>query len=194
MASRPIRDISDYPRPWFYRPEIYYGLIIFPPVWSILTLRSPWHKGEGFFGIFIGGLAWFFLIASVVFVVKWMQADDEGHRQVTNLFLFVPGVLLTLLTQVQWAAHRAHHGPPPTEDEDEQPATATLAKPPDVAVPDDQDDDIDGGDGDVPGGNGEAPPETAPAETGPPGGYAPRRRRRRRRRPISRSSDSAPLC
>ena len=112
MASRPARDISEYPRPWFYRPEIYYGLIIFPPVWSILTLRSPWHKGEGFFGIFIGGLAWFFLIAAVVLSVRWVQ---EGG--VLNLFVFVPGVLLTLLTQVQWQAHRAHHGPPPTSDE-----------------------------------------------------------------------------
>ena len=118
MPSNPIRDLSEYPRPWFYRPEIYYGLIIFPPVWSILTLRSPWHKGEGFFGILIGGVAWFFLIASVVFTVRWVQADDEGNRQVVNLFIFVPGLLLTLLTQVQWAAHRAQHGPPPTDSED----------------------------------------------------------------------------
>ena len=121
MASRRKRnvsEISEYPRPWFYRPEIYYGLIIFPPVWSILTLRSPWHKGEGFFGIMVGGVAWFFLIASVVFTVRWVQADDEGNRHIVNLFIFVPGLLLTLLTQVQWAAHRARHGPPPTDSED----------------------------------------------------------------------------
>lgn len=186
MASRPIRDISEYPRPWFYRPEIYYGLIIFPPVWSILTLRSPWHKGEGFFGIFIGGLAWFFMIAAVVLSVRWVQ---EGG--VLNLFVFVPGVLLTLLTQVQWAAHRAHHGPPPTEEQDEQPAAAaperTDATGPDRQDGSDQDDDTTGG-------NGEVAPESSQPDAGPAGGYAPRRRRRRRRRPISRSSDSAPLC
>lgn len=168
MAFRPARDISEYPRPWFYRPEIYYGLIIFPPVWSILTLRSPWHKGEGFFGIFIGGLAWFFLIAGVVLSVRWVQ---EGG--VLNLFIFVPGVLLTLLTQVQWQAHRAHHGPPPTEEQveqDERPAAvATASGEQETATGDDD-------------------------EPQPPPDYTPRRRRRRRRRPISRSSDSAPLC
>ena len=128
MPSHPIRDLSEYPRPWFYRPEIYYGLIIFPPVWSILTLRSPWHKGEGFFGILIGGIAWFFLIASVVFTVRWVQADDDGNRHVVNLFIFVPGLLLTLVTQIQWAAHRAQHGPPPTDSED-APAEASPDAP-----------------------------------------------------------------
>lgn len=128
MGDRPKRDLSEYPRPWFYRPEIYYAFIIFPPVWSILTLRSPWHKGEGFWGILVGGLAWFFLIASVVFTVRWVQPDDEGNRRVLNLFIFVPGLLLTLLTQVQWAAHRARHGPPPT-DSDAAPKTAAPSTP-----------------------------------------------------------------
>ena len=73
MAAEPKQDLSEYPRPWFYRPEIYYGFIIFPPVWSILTLRSPWHSGEGFRGIVVGGLAWFFIIASVVLSVRWVQ-------------------------------------------------------------------------------------------------------------------------
>ena len=77
MASQPINDMSDYPRPWYYRPEVYYGFLIFPPVWSVLTLRSPWHKAEGFLGIMVGGVAWFFLIASVVMSVKWVQ---EGGR------------------------------------------------------------------------------------------------------------------
>ena len=183
MASNIERALSEYPRPWFYRPEIYYGLIIFPPVWSVLTLRSPWHKGEGFFGIFIGGVAWFFLIASVVFSVRWVQMDDDGNRHVVNLFIFVPGILLTLLTQVQWAAHRAHHGPPPTEKQDgEPPATSAQAQRPSGGRPGDRGYDAPDQDDPVAPGSG-------PAEE-----YAPRRRRRRRRRPISRSSGSAPLC
>ena len=178
MASRPIRDLSEYPRPWFYRPEIYYGLIIFPPVWSILTLRSPWHKGEGFFGIFIGGLAWFFLIASVVMSVAWVQNEAGGGLR--NLFFFVPGVLLTLLTQVQWQAHRAHHGPPPMP-EDEEPAEAAGRTTAPIETSD---------------ANGEGEREDSRNADAPesPADYTPRRRRRRRRRPISRSSDSAPLC
>ena len=178
MASKPVRDLSDYPRPWFYRPEIYYGLIVFPPVWSILTLRSPWHKGEGFFGIFIGGLAWFFLIAGVVMSVKWVQADDDGNRHVVNLFIFVPGILLTLLTQIQWAAHRARHGPPPTEDSDAPDSPSPVHSSAQVASQDGDSED------------GESSDVEAPASDG----TGPRRRRRRRRRPISRSADSPPLC
>ncbi len=170
MPSHPIRDISEYPRPWFYRPEIYYGLIIFPPVWSILTLRSPWHKGEGFYGILIGGVAWFFLIASVVFTVRWVQADDDGNRHVVNLFIFVPGLLLTLITQIQWAAHRAQHGPPPTDDE--APETRPSASTSGAAVAEPASDD------------GAPPADRRP----------PRRRRRRRRRPVDTSADSTPLC
>ena len=184
MASRPIRDLSEYPRPWFYRPEIYYAFIIFPPLWSVLTLRSPWHKGEGFFGILVGGIAWFFIIASVVFAVKWVQADDDGNRQITNLFLFVPGLLLTLVTQIQWTAHRAQHGPPPTESEG--PPQSAAPAPPAAVAPD----------GDDAGGEGAGAEDDGSGEEERPGGrtYTPRRRRRRRRRPISRSADSAPLC
>ena len=163
MASQRINDLSDYPRPWFYRPEVYYGFIIFPPVWSILTLRSPWHKGEGFLGIMVGGVAWFFLIASVVMSVKWVQ---EGG--VLNLFIFVPGVLLTLLTQVQWAAHRARHGPPPT-DEAEAEADSGASE-------------------------SSAAPARSPAATPASPARPPRRRRRRRPRLASRSADSPTLC
>ena len=169
MPSRQIRDLSEYPRPWFYRPEMYYGMFIFPPVWSVLTLRSPWHNAEGLRGIMVGGIAWFIIIAAVVLSVRWVQ---EGG--VRNLFIFVPGILLTLLTQVQWTAHRAHHGPPPTETEDEgQPPAATSTNQ-----------------------STEGDEEATDRETSqaPPPDYTPRRRRRRRRRPISRSADSASLC
>ncbi len=158
MASQPINDMSDYPRPWYYRPEVYYGFLIFPPVWSVLTLRSPWHKAEGFLGIMVGGVAWFFLIASVVMSVKWVQ---EGG--VLNLFVFVPGVLLTLLTQVQWAAHRARHGPPPTEatEGNAEASAGPAASDGDLSI---------------------SPPSPA---------RPPRRRRRRRQRPADRSADSS---
>ncbi len=128
MRDSPIRELSEYPRPWFYRPEIYYAFIIFPPVWSVLTLRSPWQGGEGFRSILVGGIAWFFIIAGVVLSVRWVQ---EGGA--FNLFVFVPGLLLTLLTQVQWAAHRARYGAPPTAsagDSGNAPPTPSTAAPP----------------------------------------------------------------
>ncbi len=182
MAARPIHDLSEYPRPWFYRPEIYYGFIIFPPVWSVLTLRSPWHSGEGFRGILVGGIAWFFIIASVVLSVRWVQ---EGG--VVNLFIFVPGLLLTLVTQIQWTAHRAQHGPPPTETEDSQatgpPVALTETAEMESAEP-----------GAEPGDAASAGDAELTGEPSLHPDYTPRRRRRRRRRPISRSADSAPLC
>ncbi len=182
MASERQGELSEYPRPWFYRPEIYYGFIIFPPVWSVLTLRSPWHGGEGTRSILVGGVAWFFIIASVVLSVRWVQ---EGG--VIKLFVFVPGVLLTLLTQVQWTAHRARHGAPPTDLED-APQTAAPAPPMETALSGSAKHDEDG-DGAAPAqddepGDGQSAPDS----------NAPRRRRRRRRRPISRSADSATLC
>ena len=176
MPSRPIRDISEYPRPWFYRPEIYYGFFIFPPVWSILTLRSPWHnRTEGFRGILVGGIAWFIIIASVVLSVRWVQ---EGG--VVNLFIFVPGLLLTLVTQIQWSAHRARYGPPPSAD-DAEPALAARQA---AALTDT---------GDAGGASGQEDTGSDNEPATPPD-YTPRRRRRRRRRPISRSADSGPLC
>lgn len=175
MGDRPRRELSEYPRPWFYRPEIYYGFFIFPPVWSILKLRSPWHnRGQGFLNVLSGGLAWFFIVFVVVISVR--GAQDPSFR--IFLFYFVPGLLLTLVTQIQWAAHRAEHGPPPTEEEREQPApaaAATAQRPPrrEEPEPDEEESDADEGSRDS---------------------YAPRRRRRRRRRSISRSSDSDALC
>ena len=181
MSSDPIHDLSEYPRPWFYRPEVYYGFFIFPPVWSILTLRSPWHSGEGFRGIMVGGVAWFIMIAAVVLSVRWVQ---EGGA--VNLFMFVPGILLTLVTQVQWTAHRARYGPPPSEQNEVQetarPAAADLRPPTEMSGPSDE------GDGELIG------EEEDRADNGPGVGYAPRRRRRRRRRPISRSADPDSLC
>ena len=181
MASGPARDISEYPRPWFYRPEIYYGFFIFPPVWSVLTLRSPWHSAEGFRGILVGGIAWFIIIAAVVLSVRWVQ---EGGA--VNLFIFVPGILLTLVTQVQWTAHRARYGPPPTEAEDGRGTARSDAGEAAMRTGDARPGDEDDG---LAGGEDEAAPDDGPATD-----YAPRRRRRRRRRPISRSSDSPPLC
>ena len=174
MASSGIRDLSDYPRPWFYRPEVYYGFIIFPPVWSVLTLRSPWHSGEGFRGILVGGIAWFFIIAMVVLSVRWVQAGG-----VVNLFIFVPGLLLTLVTQIQWSAHRARYGPPPSESEESQEPPASAARVATSQAEKANSIDEEGESADQPGSRA---------------GYSARRRRRRRRRPISRSADSGTLC
>ena len=96
--------LPDSSRPWFYRPEFFFAFFIFPPVWSILALRSPWNNS-----VITGGVAWAVLIVSGVMAFKWVQ---NGSPQ--NLFLFVPGVILTVVTQVQWARNRAENRPPAT--------------------------------------------------------------------------------
>lgn len=131
----------DYPRPWFYRPEFYIGMFIFPPVWSVLTLRSPWNRNA-----LVGGVAWAILIVGGIFAFQWVSGvnpffwiPDSGEsvpsgRRWANLVIFLPGALLTVLTQVQWQAHRAQHGPPPSElaEADRHPA---AAPPPESAAP-----------------------------------------------------------
>ena len=87
--------------PWFYRPEFFIAFFIFPPVWSILALRSPWNNS-----IIVGGAAWAILIVGAVMCFKWVQ---NGSPQ--NLFMFVPGVVLTIITQVQWSRFQAENRP-----------------------------------------------------------------------------------
>lgn len=132
----------DYPRPWFYRPEFYIGMFIFPPVWSVLTLRSPWNRNA-----LVGGVAWAILIVGGIFAFQWVSGVNPffwipdsgdnvpGGRRWENLVIFLPGALLTVLTQVQWQAHRAQHGPPPSElaEADRRPAAAD--KPPPASTP-----------------------------------------------------------
>ena len=131
----------DYPRPWFYRPEFYIGMFIFPPVWSVLTLRSPWNRNA-----LVGGVAWAILIVGGIFAFQWVSGVNPffwipdsgdnvpGGRRWANLVIFLPGALLTVLTQVQWQAHRAQHGPPPSElaEADRRPA---AMPPPESAAP-----------------------------------------------------------
>ena len=151
----------DYPRPWFYRPEFYIGFFVFPPVWSVLTLRSPWNRNA-----LVGGVAWAILIVGGIFAFQWATGvnpffwiPDSGDQvprgpRWANLVIFLPGTLLTILTQVQWQAHRAQHGPPPSEQAESGNPTAAASPPP------------------------AAPPRSSDAPGPPP----PRPRRRARRR------------
>ena len=52
--------------------------------------------------VMLGGVAWAVIIVGAFAAFKWLQA---GSYQPIMTF-YVPGVLLTLVTQVQWAAYR----------------------------------------------------------------------------------------
>ncbi len=86
-----------YPRPWYYRPEYMIPMFVFWPAGALLALRSPWNSN-----VLLGGVAWAVMIVGAFAGFKWLQA---GSYQPIMTF-YVPGVLLTIVTQVQWKRYR----------------------------------------------------------------------------------------
>ena len=86
-----------YPRPWYYRPEYMIPMFIFWPSGALLAIRSPWNTN-----VMFGGVAWMFIIVFGILGVRWL---NDGIYQPIMTF-YVPGVLLTIVTQVQWAAYQ----------------------------------------------------------------------------------------
>jgi len=95
-----------FPKPWYYRPEFMIPMFILWPSGSLLVIRSPWNTN-----VMFGGVAWAFFIVGGIMAVRWLSA---GTYQPIVTF-YVPGLLLTLVTQVQWAVYRGQM----TEDEPE---------------------------------------------------------------------------
>ncbi len=86
-----------FPRPWYYRPEYMIPMFVFWPAGALLALRSPWNSN-----VLLGGVAWAVMIVGAFAGFKWLQA---GSYQPIMTF-YVPGVLLTIVTQVQWKRYR----------------------------------------------------------------------------------------
>ncbi len=86
-----------YPKPWYYRPEYMIPMLIFWPAGSLLAIRSPWNSN-----VMLGGIAWAFIIVLGILGVRWLK---DGVYQPLMLF-HVPGILLTVVTQVQWASYK----------------------------------------------------------------------------------------
>ena len=72
-------------------------MFIMWPSGSLLVIRSPWNTN-----VLFGGVAWAFLIVGGVMAVRWLS---DGIYQPIFTF-YVPGLLLTLVTQVQWTVYR----------------------------------------------------------------------------------------
>ena len=62
-----------------------------------MAIRSPWNSN-----VMLGGVAWAFIFVFGILGVRWL---NDGVYQPIMTF-YVPGVLLTIITQVQWAAYR----------------------------------------------------------------------------------------
>jgi len=93
-------------RPWYYQnlfliPAFVLGWPITPvsilwPLWAVLIIRSPWHNG-----IMSGALAWAMLMTGAFELVLMMRSDP-----ITVMRVLVPGVALTVVTQVLWSKHK----------------------------------------------------------------------------------------
>ena len=111
-----------YPRPWYYRPEYMIPLFIFWPSGALLAIRSPWNTN-----VMFGGVAWMFIIVFGILGIRWLS---DGIYQPIVTF-YVPGVLLTLITQVQWAAYQKRMvGSQNERLSDEDPVEIDTSSPP----------------------------------------------------------------
>lgn len=109
-----------YPRPWYYRPEYMIPMFIFWPSGALLAIRSPWNSN-----VMFGGVAWMFIIVFGVLGVRWL---NDGIYQPIMTF-YVPGVLLTIITQVQWATYKKRMAEN-EESSDGKPAELEQSSPP----------------------------------------------------------------
>ena len=117
-------------RPWYYRnwfliPVFVLGWPIIPsvlwlwPVWAVLIIRSPWHNG-----MVSGALSWSMLLIGAFGLVTLMSSNPS-----VGIFVLVPGLALTLVTQVLWSKHKqALPAASPTAADD-----STQELPPDIS-------------------------------------------------------------
>ena len=110
-----------YPRPWYYRPEYMIPMFIFWPSGALLAIRSPWNSN-----VMFGGVAWMFIIVFGILGVRWLV---DGVYQPIMTF-YVPGALLTVITQVQWSAYKKRMAEEEGSSDDEEPAELEASSPP----------------------------------------------------------------
>lgn len=84
-------------KPWYYQDWFLFPVFVFWPVWAVLILRSPWHNG-----LVSGAVAWAMLIVGA-YIMGWEQLVQTGSLHNVALVLIIPGLVLTVVTQIQWA-------------------------------------------------------------------------------------------
>jgi hypothetical protein len=90
-------------KPWYYQYWFLYPIIVFWPLWPVLILRSPWHNN-----LISGAVAW-----AMIFVGGFLIGRQIGwyHLRLGELndftiTILIPGVFLTVVTQVLWLRDR----------------------------------------------------------------------------------------
>ena len=87
-------------KPWYYQEWFMFPTAVFWPLWAILIIRSPWHNG-----LISGAVAWAMLIVGGYFII-WEQLIPDQRLNPITITLIMPGLLLTLITQVHWTRYR----------------------------------------------------------------------------------------
>ena len=87
-------------KPWYYQDWFLFPILLFWPVWAVLIIRSPWHNG-----LVSGAVAWAMLFVGGYWI-GWMQLFQEGRLNEVTIALLIPGLLLTVITQVHWTRYR----------------------------------------------------------------------------------------
>ncbi len=87
-------------KPWYYQEWFMFPTVVFWPLWAILIIRSPWHNG-----LISGAVAWAMLIVGGYLII-WPQLIQTGRLNDFTIVLIIPGLLLTLITQVHWMRYR----------------------------------------------------------------------------------------
>ncbi len=87
-------------KPWYYQEWFMFPTAVFWPLWPILIIRSPWHNG-----LISGAVAWAMLIVGGYFII-WEQLIPDQRLNPITITVIIPGLLLTLITQVHWTRYR----------------------------------------------------------------------------------------
>ena len=100
--------IAEDLRPWYYTNWFLFPAFILGwpvllavqipllwPVWALLILRSPWHRG-----FFSGTLAWAMLMAGGFLI--FLRLRESVESAYLTGFMVAPGLILTVLTYAFW--------------------------------------------------------------------------------------------
>lgn len=85
-------------KPWYYQDWFLFPSFVFWPLWSILTIRSPWHNG-----FIAGALSWALLFMGVYLLVYQALILGEGISRQGAVTFIIPGVALAIVTQIHWS-------------------------------------------------------------------------------------------
>ena len=75
------------------------------PAWSILILRSPWHRN-----FITGTVAWAMLMSGGFLVIFQFLSPEFGINPLLTAIIVAPGLLLAAYTQFLWSRDRGNFG------------------------------------------------------------------------------------